>query len=1028
MNTPDSSIVRVFDTQGTAIGVGFLISSNLIITCAHVLNAASGPAGASASIMVDFPLVDSGYKISGKIVFLDTNKDIACLDISGFTPNGANPIKLVIADNLWGHTFRTFGFPQGYSDGVWSSGVLRSNTGAGWLQVEDIKDTGYSIKPGFSGGPVWDDQLKSVVGIITAADMDQSVKAAFCIPARELVNAYPALRQNIVLACPYRSLDAFEEYDSQYFFGRDRVITKLIDSIRREPRFLAVLGPSGSGKSSVVKAGLIPALKAGKVSGSNRWQVLTIRPGLQPFAQLEAVGLENLQMGLGNSVSRWYVNNPGVKRLVIFIDQFEELLVSTSEIIKSNFVSELAQLLDSSNPCTIIMTMRDDFYSRFQQEAIPLANWLERGLVNIPPILEVSELHDMIEKPGRQTGILFEDGLVESIIRDAIEVDRTQDSARSTILPLLEFALTQMWEIRQSNTLSHYHYQSIGGVAGGLSQWADNAYHSLKQEERAKARHIFTELVNLGDDKQGIPHTKRIKKYNEIAFDQITDSVVQKLVQSRLLVTGYDTTLKRDQIEIIHEALIYKWSQLLKWIEEDQEYLSVRHQFAISAVDWNDASRDDGLLYRGGRLTKLLQWLDIRNNEPLSRLEKEFLEESESQERIVEDTLRRANAEMERALRMKDEFLANMSHELRTPLNAILGLSESLQEEIAGPLNDKQRKYIQVVNESARHLLELINDILDLSRIEAGRITLDLKEVDIQSVCQSSLRLISQIAQKKNQTVDLMIEEGVGVVTADERRLKQMLVNLLSNAVKYTPQNGRLGLKVHESKEEENITFTIWDNGIGIKQDDLQRLFKPFVQLDSGLEREFGGTGLGLSLVAQMARLHGGSVSVSSEIGKGSQFFIVLPSKPFTTENTLLQVKEDKDLSSVFVQNKQQTILVVEDTIQAVMLITDYLEQAGYKIVIAQDGLEAISQSKLEKPDLILMDVQMPRMGGFEATQKIREDKDFKDIPIIALTALAMQGDRERCIAAGMNEYLSKPINLKTLLNVIRTYLPNQGI
>lgn len=1025
MNAPDNSIVRVFDTRGNVAGVGFLASANLIITCAHVLSKSSGPEGLATTIMVDFPLVESGHKVSSRIIFLDANKDIACLDISGMAPKGANPVKLVIADNLWGHTFRTFGFPQGYSDGVWSSGVLRSTTGAGWLQIEDIKDTGYSIQPGFSGGLVWDDQLKSVVGIITAADMDQSVKAAFCIPTRELVNAYPVLRQNIVLACPYRSLDAFEEYDSQYFFGRDRVIAKLIDSIRREPRFLAVLGPSGSGKSSVVKAGLIPALKIGKVSGSNRWQVLTIRPGLQPFAQLEAVGLDNLQMGLENSVSRWYVNNPGVKRLVIFIDQFEELLVSTPETIKGNFVSELAQLLDSSNPCTIILTLRDDFYSRFQQEAIPLANWLERGLVNIPPILENIELYDMIEKPGRQAGIIFEDGLVESIIGDAIEVDRTQESARSTILPLLEFALTQMWEIRQSNTLTHHSYQSIGGVAGGLSQWADNAYHSLKQEERAKARHIFTELVNLGDDKQGIPHTKRIKKYNEIVYDQITDTVVQKLIQSRLLVAGYDTNLKRDQVEIIHEALIYKWSQLLTWIEEDQEYLSVRHQFAINAVDWNEASRDGGLLYRGGRLAKLLQWLEIRDNEPLSKLEREFLEESGAQERIVEDTLRRANAEMERALRMKDEFLANMSHELRTPLNAVLGMSESLGDDIAGPLNDKQRKYVQVINESGRHLLELINDILDLSKIEAGRITLDFKETDIQSVCQASLRLVSQIAKKKDQNIDLKIEEGVGVVTADERRLKQMLVNLLSNAVKYTPQNGKLGLEVHGNKEEEEITFTIWDEGIGIRQEDIQRLFKPFVQLDSGLEREFGGTGLGLSLVAQMARLHGGSVSVSSEYGKGSKFFIVLPWKPLTPKDNMPQIKETNTPNSTFVRNKKQTILVVEDTVQAVMIITDYLEQAGYKVVIAQDGLEAVSQSKLEKPDLILMDIQMPRMGGFEATQKIREDNNFKDIPIIALTALAMQGDRERCLAAGMNEYLSKPVNLKTLLNVIRTYLPN---
>ena len=232
-----------------------------------------------------------------------------------------------------------------------------------------------------------------------------------------------------------------------------------------------------------------------------------------------------------------------------------------------------------------------------------------------------------------------------------------------------------------------------------------------------------------------------------------------------------------------------------------------------------------------------------------------------------------------------------MSHELRTPLNAILGLSESLGEQIAGPLNEKQQKYISTISESGHHLLSLINDILDLAKIEAGQITLDINKVDIHSVCQASLRMIKQLAQKKNQEVSLEIDDGLGLMWADERRLKQMIVNLLGNAVKFTPENGKLGLEVHGDEDANQITITVWDNGIGIKQEDLARLFQPFVQLDSGLAREATGTGLGLALVAQMARLHGGSVNAVSEAGKGSRFTIVLPWEPALAIDTASRMK-----------------------------------------------------------------------------------------------------------------------------------------
>lgn len=389
--------------------------------------------------------------------------------------------------------------------------------------------------------------------------------------------------------------------------------------------------------------------------------------------------------------------------------------------------------------------------------------------------------------------------------------------------------------------------------------------------------------------------------------------------------------------------------------------------------------------------------------------------------------LNETNAKLAKALRAKDEFLANMSHELRTPLNAILGKSEILHEGIQGPLNEKQAASIRVIEESGRHLLELINDILDLAKIESGKIDLDIQTVSIRGLCENSLQFVRQLAHKKQIKLQANISPTLKTCRADERRLKQILINLLSNAVKFTPNEGEVGLNISEDAEREVIQFQVWDSGIGISPEDMKRLFQPFVQLDSSLARSHEGTGLGLSLVYQLTEMHGGSVSLESQAGVGSCFTVTLPENPQTNFETVqLQAKTDQLKYGRLLTGRLPTvpgkgprILLVEDNETNIEMISEYLPVWGYRLLVARSGTAAMTQAYEEKPDLILMDIQIPEMDGLTAVRQLRQDEQFKHVPIIALTALAMQGDREQCLEAGANEYLSKPVQLRQLVFLI---------
>jgi PAS domain S-box-containing protein len=398
-----------------------------------------------------------------------------------------------------------------------------------------------------------------------------------------------------------------------------------------------------------------------------------------------------------------------------------------------------------------------------------------------------------------------------------------------------------------------------------------------------------------------------------------------------------------------------------------------------------------------------------------------------------------ATAQAQAANHAKSAFLASMSHEIRTPINAILTLSESLEEGVYGSLQEVQTDVLKLIAGSGHHLLDLINDILDLSKIEAGKIELDFVPVSLTEVCRDSVQMVEQQAIQKQIRIAFSDGEDLPAVTADGRRLQQILVNLLGNAVKFTPEGGQVGLQVSVNRQANEVQFTVWDTGIGIAEQDLSKLFQPFSQVDNSFSRQYGGTGLGLMLARRLVELHGGSVGVESEPGKGSRFFFSIPLELAALPDHRVKIEhqadtgiparvaaiEDHDSHEEMTDKveRKPLVLITEDNPTNLKSVSDYLKAKGYAIVMAQSGLEALQRAQESDPDLFVMDVQLPGIDGLEVIRRLRAQPEFANTPIIVLTANAMPGDRVSSLAAGANEYLSKPVSLKVLLQTIQNYL-----
>lgn len=384
-------------------------------------------------------------------------------------------------------------------------------------------------------------------------------------------------------------------------------------------------------------------------------------------------------------------------------------------------------------------------------------------------------------------------------------------------------------------------------------------------------------------------------------------------------------------------------------------------------------------------------------------------------QKVAHEELELARQTAEGAVQAKSVFLANMSHEFRTPLNSIIGFSDLLLQPGMDALTERQQSYLRTVSKSGKHLLTLINTILDLAKLESGKTSLEMRELSLAALVREACEIVRADLDKKRLSSVADVDPQIRV-TADRRALLQILLNLMANAIKFTPEGGKIG--VTATPQRTDVAICVWDTGIGIAPEDCERIFDSFQQADNSFTRQYQGTGLGLTISKSLVELQGGTICVKSRVGEGSKFIFTLqaPMQSQTGEESPQEITKHSRKA----QTDALSVLVIDDEPLNRMLSREVLERANWKVYEAADGVEGIRATETKNPDIILCDIQMPIMDGVTVLQQLRLQPEHDHRTIIALTAYAMTGDAEALLEKGFDGYLSKPINIPTFVDDIK--------
>ena len=432
------------------------------------------------------------------------------------------------------------------------------------------------------------------------------------------------------------------------------------------------------------------------------------------------------------------------------------------------------------------------------------------------------------------------------------------------------------------------------------------------------------------------------------------------------------------------------------------------------AIDWIGACAALGFLALRHRYGIFIESASI-----VREYEHEFAEKEREARSLAQ-----INEELRRLDELKSEFLAMVSHELRTPLTAIVGYSRLLLRQVHGPLTPKQTEQQEAIFRSAQRLTDLINELLDVSRLESGRVELSPRPTDARSIVDQAMAVVTVAAQAKRIALVNALGPDTPAVHADPERLQQILVNLLSNAVKFTPDAGRV--TVSAGRHKDHVWIAVQDTGVGIPREEVARIWDPFYQVESTLRRRHGGSGLGLTIVRRLVELHGGLVRAESDgQDKGSRFTFTVPvsTEPVAPEPAAVQeVRIERVLTG-------RRVLIVEDEPDNQDLLRTVVEELlGGTATVCSDGERAVFEAVERPPALILLDLMLPSLSGWEVARRLRQNQRTKDIPIIAVTALARPQERESAMHAGCDGYLSKPFSPDDVMRLVTATMARQGV